>query len=153
MCLSSRDGISHEIIPGFPWGAPENNSRSPAAFLRSREFAQVPRDRILIYFGQEPIKFATGNVILHLPIPLIILPLMKAPRQFLPFLQCEKGDSFFDLVKRHTVKLLALVEISKELEHEEHEAYPLSLRLRFNALSGRHVRKTRKNAAAAPFVD
>jgi len=51
--------------------------------------------------------------VFHLFIPLVIVPRMKAGRDFRPFLQAESPHCFFDLLNAHAGKLIPVRQAGK----------------------------------------
>jgi hypothetical protein len=80
---------------------PQSIPRNADAFWRSRHVAQATSADVVINFAQHSVELATGDIVLHLLIPLVIFPAVQPRGELRALLERQLLNGRFDLFDAH----------------------------------------------------
>jgi len=86
---------------GGPPAEHQNIPRTERVSAKSRHATSFVFRHVGVHPAENSIEFAGGQIAFHLFIPLVVIPRMKAGRDFRPFLQAEVLQRLFDLLNAH----------------------------------------------------
>ena len=84
-----------------------SDPRNADAFWISRHVSQSPCFEVIFHFAQDSVEFASGDVALHLLVPVIVFPTVQPLRELGPLFERKVLDCSLYLGQAHVAKFIA----------------------------------------------